>query len=184
MGSNKRKNKKRKSTKRKSPKKSKRKRVVKRKHKKREYKYRHKPYKSKGLRNASEWQDFQKYYAGKGFTQKQVAQLYKQYKINKPNKIIEGLKKGEVDELTDKGRELAGNFIYDELKRDVKNQIRYEYRKGIRKTGGLLGILKRDGFSREGKRKMARYLNQTRGGKSAPLFDSIYKAYVDFNTVS
>lgn len=173
---------KKKSTKRKSPKK--RKRVVKRKPKKRKYKYRHKVYKSKGLRNVSEWQDFQKFYAGKGFTQKQVAQLYKQYKINKPNKIIEGLKKGEVDELTDKGRELAGNFIYDELKRDVKNQIRYEYRKGIRKTGGLLGILKRDGFSREGKRKMARYLNQTRGGKASPLFDSIYKAYVDFNTVS
>ena len=31
------------------------------------------------------------------------------------------------------------------------------------------------------KRKMARYLNQTRGGKRSPLFDSIYRAYVDFN---
>ena len=135
----------------------------KRKPKKRKYKYRHKKYISKGLRNTSEWQDFQKKYAGKGFTQKEVAYLYKQYKINKPSKIIEGLRRGEVDELTNKGTELAGNFIYDELKRDLKNQIRYEYRKGIRKTGGLLGILTRDGLSNTGKRKMARYLNQTRG---------------------
>jgi len=178
MGAKKRRTtkKRKKTVKRKSPKK--------RKPKKRKYKYRHKVYKSKGLRNTSEWQDFQKKYAGKGFTQKEVAYLYKQYKINKPNKIIEGLRRGEVDELTNKGSELAGNFIYDELKRDLKNQIRYEYRKGIRKTGGLLGIITRDGLSNTGKRKMARYLNQTRGGKKAPLFDSIYKAYVDFNTVS
>ena len=177
MSSNKRKTKKKKTTKS-------RKKVNKKKSTKREYKYRHKKFVNKGLRNVSEWQEFQKYYAGKGLTQKEVARLYKQYKINKPNKIIEGLKKGEFDELTNRGTELAGNFIYDELKRDVKNQIRYEYRKGIRKTGGLLGIITRDGFSDEGKRKMARYLNQTRGGKRSPLFDSIYRAYVDFNVLS
>lgn len=171
---------KRKPPKRKSPKRK----PKKRKPKKRKYKYRHKKFVNKGLRNVSEWQDFQKKYAGKGFTQKEVAYLYKQYKINKPNKIIEELRKGEFNELTNRGSELAGNFIYDELKRDVKNQIRYEYRKGIRKTGGLLGILTKDGLSNTGKRKMARYLNQTRGGKRSPLFDSIYKAYVDFNSLS
>ena len=171
---------KRKPPKRKSPKRK----PKKRKPKKRKYKYRHKKFVNKGLRNVSEWQDFQKKYAGKGFTQKEVAYLYKQYKINKPNKIIEELRKGEFNELANKSSELAGNFIYDELKRDVKNQIRYEYRKGIRKTGGLLGILTKDGLSNTGKRKMARYLNQTRGGKRSPLFDSIYKAYVDFNSLS
>ena len=174
---------KRKSKKRKSPKKTKR--VVKRKpRKKRMYKYRHKKHRSKGLRNTSEWQEFQKYYAGKGFTQKEVARLYRTYKANKPSEILEGLKEGNISALTDKGKELAGNFMYDEFKRDFKNQLRYEYRKGIRKGGGLLGILTRDGLSNDGKRNMARYLNQTRGGKKAPLFDSIYRAYVDFNELS
>ena len=162
----------------------KRKKTVKRKPKKRKYVYRHKPYKSKGLRNTSEWQEFQKHYAGKGFSQKEVAKLYRIYKTNKPSEIFEGLKQGNLDVLTDKGKELAGNFLYDEFKRDFKNQLRYEYRKGIQKGGGLIGIITRDGLSNEGKRNMARYLNQTRGGKRAPLFDSIYKAYKDFNEIS
>ena len=57
--------------------KRKRKRVVKR--KKRPYRYRKKKFTPKGIRNAGEWQEFQKQMSGQGYSQREVAAMYREY---------------------------------------------------------------------------------------------------------
>ena len=88
--------------------KRKRKRVVKR--KKRPYRYRKKKFIPKGIRNAGEWQEFQKEMSGQGYTQREVAAMYRRYLASKPNRFTQMIKSGNISGLTKEGGRIGKNF--------------------------------------------------------------------------
>ncbi len=163
--------------KRKKTVKRKRKKVVKRR-KKRMYKYRKKKFIAKGLRNASEWQEFQKEMSGKGFSQKEVAKFYKQYLASKPNRFTQMIKGGNISGLTREGGRIGKNFIYDEIKRNARVQGRKEFNNLIRGVGGVSGIIKSGGNMDD----VAKYIESIRGTRNARLVQSLIDSYKDYKT--
>jgi len=157
--------------------KRKRKKVVKR--KKRMYKYRKKKFIAKGLRNASEWQEFQKEMSGKGYSQKEVAEFYREYLASKPSRFTQMVKSGNISGLTNEGGRIGKNFLYDEIKRNARIQGRRELNNLVRSSGGALGILTRGG-SRE---DVARHLNRmNRNKKNSRLVQAVLDSYGDYRT--
>ena len=155
--------------------KRKRKKVVKR--KKRVYKYRKKKFIPKGLRNSSEWQEFQKEMSGKGFSQKEVAAMYRKYLASKPNRFTQMIKGGNISGLTSEGGRIGKNFIYDEIKRNARVQGRKEFNNLIRGVGGVSGIIKSGGNMDD----IAKYLESIRGTRNARLVQSLMDSYKDYN---
>ena len=156
--------------------KRKRKKVVKR--KKRVYKYRKKKFIPKGLRNSSEWQEFQKEMSGKGFSQKEVAAMYRKYLASKPNRFTQMIKGGNISGLTSEGGRIGKNFIYDEIKRNARVQGRKEFNNLIRGVGGVSGIIKSGGNMDD----IAKYLESIRGTRNARLVQSLMDSYKDYKT--
>ena len=159
---------------------TKRKRVVKR--KKRPYKYRKKKFIAKGLRNASEWQEFQKEMSGKGFSQKEVAAMYRQYLASKPNRFTQMVKSGNISGLTDEGGRIGKNFLYDELKRNARIQGRKELSNIIRGVGGASGIIKEGGSTKDVARYLSRMNKKKRNSKLVQAFIDSYSDYKDPKT--
>ena len=155
--------------------KRKRKKVVKR--KKRPYKYRKKKFIAKGLRNPSEWQEFQKEMSGQGYTQREVAAMYRRYLASKPNRFTQMIKSGNISGLTSEGGRIGKNFLYDEIKRNARVQGRKELNSIIRGIGGASGIISRGGSTDD----LARYFNQiNKKKKNATLVQSVLDSFSDF----
>ena len=159
----------------KKPVKRKRKKVVKR--KKRMYKYRKKKFVPKGLRNAGEWQEFQKEMSGKGYSQREVATMYREYLASKPSRFTQMVKSGNISGLTKEGGRIGKNFLYDEIKRNARIQGRRELNNLVRSGGGALGILTRGGSRQD----IARHLNRmNRNKKNSRLVQSAIDSYGDY----
>lgn len=153
----------------------KRKRVVKR--KKRPYRYRKKKFVPKGLRNAGEWQEFQKEMSGKGYSQKEVAEFYREYLASKPSRFTQMVKSGNISGLTKEGGRIGKNFLYDELKRNARIQGRRELNNLVRSSGGALGILSRGGSRQDVARHLVR-MNRTK--KNARLVQAALDSLSDY----
>ena len=155
--------------------KKKRKKVVKR--KKRMYKYRKKKFTPKGIRNAGEWQEFQKKMSGQGYSQNEVAAMYREYLASKPSRFTQMVRSGNISGLTKEGGRIGKNFLYDELKRNARIQGRRELNNLVRGSGGALGILSRGGS----KKDIARYLSKiNRTKKNSKLVQSLLDSYSDY----
>ncbi len=158
--------------------KRKRKKVVKRR-KKRMYKYRKKKFVPKGLRNAGEWQEFQKEMSGKGYSQKEVAAMYREYLASKPSRFTQMVKSGNISGLTKEGGRIGKNFLYDELKRNARIQGRRELNNLVRSSGGALGILSRGGSRQDVARHLVR-MNRTK--KNARLVQAALDSLADYRS--
>jgi hypothetical protein len=163
--------------------KRKRKKVVKRKRKKvvkrnkRMYKYRKKKFVPKGIRNAGEWQEFQKQMSGQGYSQREVAAMYREYLASKPGRFTQMVRSGNISGLTKEGGRIGKNFLYDELKRNARIQGRRELNNLVRSGGGALGILTRGGSRQD----IARHLNRmNRNKKNSRLVQSAIDSYSDY----
>tara|TARA_B100001094_G_scaffold58686_1_gene54139 strand:+ start:473 stop:1066 length:594 start_codon:yes stop_codon:yes gene_type:complete len=155
--------------------KRKRKKVVKR--KKRIYKYRKKKFVPKGLRNAGEWQEFQKEMSGKGYSQVEVAAMYRDYLASKPSRFTQMVKSGNISGLTKQGGRIGKNFLYDEIKRNARIQGRRELNNLVRSGGGALGILTRGGSRQD----LARHLNRmNKNKKNSKLVQSAIDSLADY----
>ena len=155
--------------------KRKRKRVVKR--KKRPYRYRKKKFIPKGIRNAGEWQEFQKQMSGQGYSQREVAAMYREYLASKPDRFTQMIRSGNISDLTKEGGRIGKNFLYDEIKRNARIQGRKELNNLIRSSGGVLGILSRGGSRQD----VARHLNRmNRTKKNSKLVQSLLDSYSDY----
>ena len=165
------------------PAKRKRKKVVKRKRKKvvkrkkRMYKYRKKKFVPKGLRNAGEWQEFQKEMSGKGYSQVEVAAMYREYLASKPSRFTQMVKSGNISGLTKEGGRIGKNFLYDELKRNARIQGRRELNNLVRSSGGALGILSRGGSRQDVARHLVR-MNRTK--KNSRLVQAALDSLADY----
>ena len=169
------KRKRKKVVKRKKTVKRKRKKVVKR--KKRVYRYRKKKFVPKGLRNAGEWQEFQKEMSGKGYSQVEVAAMYREYLSSKPSRFTQMVKSGNISGLTKQGGRIGKNFLYDEIKRNARIQVRRELNNLVRSGWGALGILSRGGSRQD----LARHLNRmNKNKKNSKLVQSVIDSYGDY----
>ena len=151
------------------------KRVVKR--KKRPYRYRKKKFTPKGIRNAGEWQEFQKQMSGQGYSQREVAAMYREYLASKPSRFTQMVRSGNISGLTKEGGRIGKNFLYDELKRNARIQGRRELNNLVRSSGGALGILSRGGSRQD----VARHLNRmNRTKKNSKLLQAAIDSYSDY----
>ena len=155
--------------------KRKRKRVVKR--KKRPYRYRKKKFTAKGIRNAGEWQEFQKQMSGQGYSQREVAAMYREYLASKPSRFTQMVRSGNISDLTKEGGRIGKNFLYDELKRNARIQGRRELNNLVRSSGGALGILSRGGSRQDVARHLSR-MNRTK--KNSKLLQAAIDSYSDY----
>ena len=151
------------------------KRVVRR--KKRMYKYRKKKFVAKGIRNAGEWQEFQKQMSGQGYSQIEVAAMYREYLASKPSRFTQMVKSGNISDLTKEGGRIGKNFLYDEIKRNARIQGRKELNNLVRSSGGALGILSRGGSRQDVARHLGR-INRTK--KNSKLVQSLLDSYSDY----
>jgi hypothetical protein len=151
------------------------KRVVRR--KKRMYKYRKKKFVAKGIRNAGEWQEFQKQMSGQGYSQIEVAAMYREYLASKPSRFTQMVKSGNISDLTKEGGRIGKNFLYDEIKRNARIQGRKELNNLVRSSGGALGILSRGGSRQDVARHLGR-MNRTK--KNSKLVQSLLDSYSDY----
>lgn len=163
--------------------KRKRKKVVKRKpkkvvkRKKRMYKYRKKKFIPKGIRNSGEWQEFQKQMSGQGYSQREVAEFYREYLASKPSRFTQMVRSGNISGLTKEGGRIGKNFLYDEIKRNARIQGRRELNNLVRSGGGVLGILSRGGSRQD----VARHLNRiNRTKKNSKLVQSAIDSLADY----
>lgn len=154
----------------------KRKKTVKRR-KKRMYKYRKKKFVAKGIRNAGEWQEFQKQMSGQGYSQIEVAAMYREYLASKPSRFTQMVKSGNISDLTKEGGRIGKNFLYDEIKRNARIQGRKELNNLVRSSGGALGILSRGGSRQDVARHLGR-MNRTK--KNSKLVQSLLDSYSDY----
>ena len=112
-----------------------------------------------------------------GYTQREVAAMYRRYLASKPNRFTQMIKSGNISGLTSEGGRIGKNFIYDEIKRNARVQGRKELNSIIRGIGGASGIIRRGGSTND----LARYFNQiNKKKKNATLVQSVLDSFSDF----
>ena len=94
--------------------------------------------------------------SGQGYSQREVAAMYREYLASKPSRFTQMIKSGNISGLTKEGGRIGKNFLYDELKRNARIQGRRELNNLVRSSGGALGILSRGGSRQD----VARHLNR------------------------